>query len=70
MYLVIITNKAFYFICCPSYSIDKSKAMALAIHCADISHPSKDWRLHNKWTRLLMDEFFRQVQRLFDFHYV
>ncbi|XP_072034774.1 dual specificity calcium/calmodulin-dependent 3',5'-cyclic nucleotide phosphodiesterase 1A-like isoform X2 [Amphiura filiformis] len=44
-------------------SVDKSKALALAIHCADISHPAKEWRLHNKWTRLLMNEFFKQGDR-------
>ncbi|XP_022111767.1 calcium/calmodulin-dependent 3',5'-cyclic nucleotide phosphodiesterase 1A-like isoform X3 [Acanthaster planci] len=46
-----------------SSTLDKPKAMALALHCADISHPAKDWTLHHKWTTLLMHEFFRQGDR-------
>ncbi|XP_071791958.1 dual specificity calcium/calmodulin-dependent 3',5'-cyclic nucleotide phosphodiesterase 1A-like isoform X2 [Asterias amurensis] len=46
-----------------SSALDKPKAMALALHCADISHPAKDWALHHKWTTLLMHEFFRQGDR-------
>ncbi|KAL7041336.1 hypothetical protein ACKWTF_000731 [Chironomus riparius] len=41
-------------------SVDKSKAMALVLHCCDISHPAKKWDLHHKWTMLLLEEFFRQ----------
>ncbi|XP_063789395.1 dual specificity calcium/calmodulin-dependent 3',5'-cyclic nucleotide phosphodiesterase 1A isoform X2 [Pseudophryne corroboree] len=40
--------------------IDKSKAMSLILHAADISHPAKGWDLHQRWTDLLMEEFFRQ----------
>ncbi|XP_068103100.1 dual specificity calcium/calmodulin-dependent 3',5'-cyclic nucleotide phosphodiesterase 1A isoform X2 [Hyperolius riggenbachi] len=40
--------------------IDKSKAMSLILHAADISHPAKIWDMHQKWTDLLMEEFFRQ----------
>ena len=36
------------------------KALALILHCADISHPGKPWEIHHKWTSLLMEEFFRQ----------
>ncbi|XP_022244416.1 calcium/calmodulin-dependent 3',5'-cyclic nucleotide phosphodiesterase 1-like isoform X2 [Limulus polyphemus] len=41
-------------------NIDKAKSMALVLHCCDISHPSKEWRLHFPWTKLLMEEFFQQ----------
>jgi calcium/calmodulin-dependent 3',5'-cyclic nucleotide phosphodiesterase len=42
-------------------TIDKPKALSLLLHCADISHPGKKWSLHERWTNLLMDEFFAQV---------
>ena len=42
-------------------SIDKPKALSLLVHCADISHPAKNWNLHSKWTNLLVEEFFKQV---------
>ncbi|XP_061397709.1 dual specificity calcium/calmodulin-dependent 3',5'-cyclic nucleotide phosphodiesterase 1 [Musca vetustissima] len=41
-------------------TVDKSKALALVIHCCDISHPAKRWSLHHRWTMLLLEEFFRQ----------
>ena len=53
-------NKQFYF----TFSIDKSKALSLVLHCADISHPAKDWNLHYRWTTSLLEEFFRQVTGL------
>ncbi|KAM4626833.1 dual specificity calcium/calmodulin-dependent 3',5'-cyclic nucleotide phosphodiesterase 1A-like isoform 2-T2 [Discoglossus pictus] len=40
--------------------IDKAKAMSLILHAADISHPSKSWDMHQRWTNLLMEEFFQQ----------
>ncbi|KAJ8403387.1 hypothetical protein AAFF_G00351590 [Aldrovandia affinis] len=40
--------------------IDKAKALSLMLHAADISHPAKSWGLHYRWTRALMEEFFRQ----------
>lgn len=43
-------------------SLDKPKALSLVLHCADISHPSKHWPLHEKWTNLLVQEFFAQVK--------
>lgn len=42
-------------------SIDKVKALCLVVHCSDIAHPAKIWRLHHRWTSLLVEEFFRQV---------
>ncbi|KAK3083428.1 hypothetical protein FSP39_022327 [Pinctada imbricata] len=44
-------------------NIDKPKALSLVLHCADISHPSKDWNLHSRWTDQLLEEFFRQGDR-------
>ncbi|KAG7281775.1 hypothetical protein CRUP_037056 [Coryphaenoides rupestris] len=43
--------------------IDKPKALSLLLHTADISHPSKPWALHSRWTRALIEEFFRQGDR-------
>eukprot|EP00069_Balaena_mysticetus_P004802 bmy_04718T0 len=40
--------------------IDKSKALSLLLHTADISHPTKQWSVHSRWTKALMEEFFRQ----------
>ncbi|XP_060636074.2 dual specificity calcium/calmodulin-dependent 3',5'-cyclic nucleotide phosphodiesterase 1A isoform X1 [Anolis sagrei] len=40
--------------------VDKARAMSLILHAADISHPSKTWNLHFRWTKALMEEFFRQ----------
>ncbi|XP_032348927.1 calcium/calmodulin-dependent 3',5'-cyclic nucleotide phosphodiesterase 1B isoform X1 [Camelus ferus] len=40
--------------------IDKSKALSLLLHTADISHPTKQWAVHSRWTKALMEEFFRQ----------
>lgn len=42
------------------HSLDKSKALSLVLHCCDISHPSKNWVLHERWTTQLLEEFFRQ----------
>lgn len=44
-------------------NIDKTKALALTVHCADISHPSKEWKLHERWTATLIEEFFQQGDR-------
>lgn len=33
------------------------------LHCADISHPAKDWSLHHRWTNQLLEEFFKQGDR-------
>ena len=44
-------------------SIDKSRALSFILHAADISHPSKRWEVHNKWTERLVEEFFLQGDR-------
>ncbi|KAH8266587.1 hypothetical protein KR018_001834, partial [Drosophila ironensis] len=41
-------------------TIDKQKALSLVLHCCDISHPAKQYGVHNRWTMLLLEEFFRQ----------
>lgn len=41
-------------------AVDKSKALSLVLHSCDISHPAKQWKVHHKWTTLLLEEFFRQ----------
>ncbi|KAJ3601787.1 hypothetical protein NHX12_029551 [Muraenolepis orangiensis] len=43
--------------------INKPRALSLLLHTADISHPSKPWALHSRWTQALMEEFFRQGDR-------
>ncbi|KIH68835.1 3'5'-cyclic nucleotide phosphodiesterase [Ancylostoma duodenale] len=40
--------------------IDKNKALCLIVHACDISHPSKPWLLHERWTEGVLEEFFRQ----------
>lgn len=45
----------------PLRRIDKSKVLSLLLHAADISHPTKQWAVHSRWTKALMEEFFRQV---------
>ncbi|CAF3698588.1 unnamed protein product [Rotaria sp. Silwood1] len=44
-------------------NIEKSKALALVLHCADISHPGKPWTMHHAWTELLMEEYFKQGEK-------
>ncbi|NXG54725.1 PDE1B phosphodiesterase, partial [Hemiprocne comata] len=44
----------------PLPRIDKSKMLSLLLHAADISHPTKQWAVHSRWTKALMEEFFRQ----------
>jgi calcium/calmodulin-dependent 3',5'-cyclic nucleotide phosphodiesterase len=45
-----------------SNSLDKTKSLSLCLHCCDIGHPTKDWKLHEVMTDRLVEEFFRQVQ--------
>ncbi|VDN82665.1 unnamed protein product [Brugia pahangi] len=40
--------------------IDKTKAVCLIVHACDISHASKPWELHSRWTEAVLEEFFRQ----------
>ena len=58
VYIGFCCGMCFPFVVC---SIDKSKALSLILHCADISHPAKDWKLHYRWTQMLLEEFFKQV---------
>ncbi len=45
------------------FSIEKSKALALVLHSADISHPGKPWSIHHAWTESLMEEYFKQGEK-------
>ncbi|KJH47835.1 3'5'-cyclic nucleotide phosphodiesterase [Dictyocaulus viviparus] len=45
--------------------IDKNKALCLIVHACDISHPSKPWLLHERWTQGVLEEFFRQDDPVF-----
>ncbi|XP_076845468.1 dual specificity calcium/calmodulin-dependent 3',5'-cyclic nucleotide phosphodiesterase 1B-like isoform X2 [Brachyhypopomus gauderio] len=40
--------------------IDKAKALSFLLHTADISHPTKPWALHSRWSKALTEELFRQ----------
>jgi len=44
-------------------NIEKSKALALVLHSADISHPGKPWAIHHAWTESLMEEYFKQGEK-------
>jgi len=44
-------------------NVEKAKALALVLHCADISHPGKPWNIHQIWTQSLMEEFFKQGEK-------
>jgi hypothetical protein len=46
-----------------NFSIEKSKALALVLHSADISHPGKPWTIHHAWTESLMEEYFKQGEK-------
>lgn len=67
--MVLATDMSFHFhqlktmrnqLTLPDPNIEKPKALALVLHCCDISHPAKTWNLHHRWTMLLLEEFFRQ----------
>ncbi|XP_072323472.1 dual specificity calcium/calmodulin-dependent 3',5'-cyclic nucleotide phosphodiesterase 1A isoform X2 [Scyliorhinus torazame] len=40
--------------------IEKPKAFSILLHTADISHPTKAWEMHHRWTMALLEEFFLQ----------
>ena len=42
---------------------DKTTALSLLLHGADISHPSRPWKLHQQWTKMVQEEFFMQGDR-------
>lgn len=44
-------------------ALDKVKVMALIVHLADISHAAKTWKLHERWSYALTEEYFRQGDR-------
>ena len=45
------------------FSLEADRLMVgqMAIKVADISGPSKEWTLHNRWTDRIIEEFYQQV---------
>lgn len=39
---------------------DKCQILGMALKCADIGHSAKDYDLHEKWSMMVCEEFFRQ----------
>lgn len=39
---------------------DRTLALALLLHAADISNPSRPWEICRRWTNLVMEEFWTQ----------
>lgn len=39
---------------------DKCQVLGMSLKCADIGHSAKDYDLHEKWSMLVCEEFFRQ----------
>lgn len=39
---------------------DKCQILGMALKCADIGHSAKDYDLHEKWSMLVCEEFFKQ----------
>jgi hypothetical protein len=39
---------------------DKCQVLGMALKCADIGHSAKDYDLHEKWSMMVCEEFFRQ----------
>lgn len=56
----IFAKLTFAFLIYLSFRIDKTKAICLIVHACDISHASKPWKLHKRWTEGVLEEFFRQ----------
>lgn len=44
----------------PSPKVDKTKLLALLLHCCDISQSCKKWHMHRRWALLISEEFFHQ----------
>lgn len=34
--------------------------MQMMMKCADISHPARQWKVHERWSLLICEEFYRQ----------
>ena len=49
-------------------TLDRGSTMAFIVHAADISHPTKVWELHKRWTDGLVEEFFRQVRSVMQWY--
>lgn len=42
---------------------DRTLALSLLLHAADISNPSRPWAVCQRWTKLVMEEFWTQGDR-------
>ncbi|KAK3732467.1 hypothetical protein QZH41_009348, partial [Actinostola sp. cb2023] len=42
------------------FPLENGEVIQLILHVADISNPTKDWTIHQKWTEKIMEEFFTQ----------
>lgn len=41
----------------------RRKMLRMCLHCADISNPTKDFLVYEKWAHLVMEEFYQQGDR-------
>lgn len=42
---------------------DRILLLKMFLKCADVSNPTKEWTLYNKWASNVLEEFFRQGDR-------
>jgi len=42
---------------------DKLQVLQMMIKCADVSHPARTWKVHERWSHLITEEFYRQGDR-------
>ena len=41
----------------------RRKMLRMCLHCADVSNPTKDFQVYEKWAHLVMEEFYQQGDR-------
>ena len=63
MFLKTVVAFYYYYYYNFFFSLDKTKVLCLMLHSCDVSHPSKRWSLHHRWTARCMEEFFVQGDR-------
>jgi len=44
----------------PTTPENKLLLMQIILKCSDVGHPAKTWKLHARWSDLIMEEFFQQ----------
>jgi hypothetical protein len=42
---------------------DRLLVMQMMIKCADVSHPAREWKVQERWSNLVTEEFYRQGDR-------